>query len=238
MVPIRLYSFTDEYAAMNKLLIKWTICALLSVGIKASAQVSIGIVAGPCLMGITGNRTVDEQMGAKLAFYAGLSSQVKVYRSATLDIGLMYERKGSRLAAVMTDPQGNKGKLVSNINLDYITLPVLAGIRRQFTEHICLYMGIGGYTGYLVHHGIVNKSDFAKQYPPDSQQSLLRDFDFGLSAAAKGYYALKNNLALSMGLTYALGLRNISAAVIADGGQLNTRAAGFQVGLHWGAFLQ
>ena len=68
----------------------------------------------------------------------------------------------------------------------------------------------------------------------DDQTDLFKSFDFGLTASFKTYIPLTEKINAMIGLDDNLGLINVSAVPVGDGGTIKHNSIGVIIGLNLG----
>jgi len=173
-----------------------------------------GLEGGPSLKSLYGNSVLKKNHKWGIGFSGGLFFQLNFKRNISLRTNIVYERKGSIDPYQRTDSSGNPlGKLITNGNYDYLTLPIL--IRATFGHKVKYFVNAGPYFGYLIKAGWEQKGDNFTTRKGDLTAYTKR-FDSGISAGLGLTIPIKSRFYISFEIRNNLGLYNISPAVYND----------------------
>jgi len=201
---------------------------ILNFGATAYSQTNkfdIGVEGSPSLIYLRGNDIIKQFHKPTIGFSGGLFFQFNFKKIISLRTNIAYERKGSIMTAQTTDINGNPlGKITTNSNFDYLTLPIL--VRATFGKKIQFFVNAGPYFGYLIKQTFVSKGDNIPTTTSDNS-SLAKRFDTGISTGLGLSVPIKTTFAFSFEVRNNLGLYNVSAVPVANNGTIKTNSTNF-----------
>ncbi|BBE20684.1 hypothetical protein AQPE_4878 [Aquipluma nitroreducens] len=187
-----------------------------------------GIEGGPSLISLRGNDIIDQYQNPTIGFSGGPFFQYNFKKIISLRTNLAFERKGSTAKTQAFDEYGNSlGNVRTNSNFDYLTLPIL--VRATFGKRILFFVNTGPYIGFLLKETSVSKGDKVPKKVMDFT-SLQKRNDFGVSAGLGLLVPFKQNIAFSFELRNNLGVYNVDAGHVINGGQIKTNSTNFLFG--------
>jgi hypothetical protein len=174
--------------------------------------------------------TYSDEFKMKPGFHIGASAEFPINEMFSFETGLLLSTKGIKMSE---EEDGDKYE--AKLNLMYLDIPLNAKASFDIGG-AKLYGTFGPYIGLGMH----GKSKYEETYDGETETDEenikwgsdedddLKRFDFGLAAGAG--VEIKS---FQIGLTYALGLANISPD--SDGGyKMNNRVLGISVGYKFG----
>lgn len=193
-----------------------------------TSSVEIGIEAGPSLISLKGNDAIDNYHKATIGFSAGLLLQYNFKKIISLRTNIAYERKGSIVKSEATNIYGNSlGEMTTNINFDYLTLPIL--VRATFGESVQYFVNAGPYFGYLTKQTFERKDDTNISTTTDNTFNDKR-FDVGISTGLGLAIPIKTKYSVSFEIRNNLGLYNVSEVPVVNNGSIKTNSTNFLLG--------
>lgn len=188
-----------------------------------------GIEGGPSLISLHGNQVISEFHNSTIGFTSGLFFQYNFKKIISLRTNLAYERKGSTIKGKVLDEIGNSiGNVRSNLNFDYLTIPIL--VRATFGNKYLFFVNTGPYLGYLLKQTIVSRGEKIPT-TTKNEASLYKKIDLGISAGLGLLIPYKQHFAFSLEVRNNLGLYNVSAEPIMNGGSIKTNSTNLLFGL-------
>ena len=132
----------------------------------------------------------------------------------------------------MTDAVNNHvDKVIVRSNFDYLTLPIL--FRVHGGKKLRYFFNAGPFVGLLLQQTFVVKSELNPTTVEDNTANDL-PFDFGISSGFGLSLPIQPTFALSLELRNNLGLANVSAAPIRNGGSIKTNSTNLLIGFSFG----
>ncbi|SEL32674.1 Outer membrane protein beta-barrel domain-containing protein [Chitinophaga rupis] len=201
---------------MKKHLLLLTVA--LSCGLFSYAQVSFGVKAGfnAASMSVKqGSPSVTADTKMVPAFHAGLIADIALSENFSLQPGLFYSAKGTKLD--VPGPTVGQEKVTATTHLNYLELPVNFLYKHELGPGK-IFAGFGPYLAYGISGKIKVSSQYFvnreydvkfenKQQSPDSASvAYVKPFDAGANFIAG--YEFKMGLVFSV--NYSLGLTNTS----------------------------
>lgn len=180
--------------------------------------------------------TYSDEFKMRPGFHVGLTVQIPKTGLVSFETGLILSTKGFKVKEEETY-QGEKYTYEGSINLYYIDIPLMAKFSFEVGE-VTIFAAIGPYLGVGLSGKTKTKYSYQGEEETDSEKidwgsdaenDMLKRFDFGLSIGA-GVVIIK---AIQIGLSYDLGLANISS-YSDDGTKINNRVFKVSVGYRFG----
>lgn len=194
---------------------------MLSVSSSTFAQV-LGVKAGLNLSNMLvkdDNNTYSDDHKMKPGFHLGVTAEVPFEEMFSFETGLLFTQKGYKYESSFmgTTYEGT-------LNLNYIEIPLNGKITYDMGS-AKIYGLLGPYVGFGLSGKYKNDDDDSKvEWGSDEDEDDLKRLDFGLNVGAGVEID-----ALTIGISYGLGLANISP--YSDGGyKANNRVIGISVG--------
>ncbi|PKG43034.1 porin family protein [Psychroflexus sp. MES1-P1E] len=196
---------------MKKLLIISILLVSLNVQLQAQDQISFGVKAGVNFAYATGDASDSgSQLGydeGRTAFHAGLVSELELTEKFSIQPELLYSQVG---AAYLFDNRSFDGiRVESDLNLDYLSLPILA----KYYVFKGLSLELGPQFSYILNSEIENQilsSGFISTETIIVSDFNIKDdinrFEFGL-ALGTSYELL--NTGLFIQARYVIGLTEV-----------------------------
>jgi hypothetical protein len=191
---------------MKKLLIP--ICLMLFGALFNSAfcqdtKISISVEGGPGITNFYRTKDGDKHNKPILGGYTGVLVQYHLTPHFSLRSGFTYERTGTNFWVENYDMQAD---LI--YHFDYVTIPVL--VRAEYGKKIRFYANIGPYFSYLVSQQYLVKEgkkyrDFTSDLAYDNSVNKCK-LDIGIAGGLGIVILVKNNAAITLGVTDYLGL--------------------------------
>ena len=171
------------------------IIAVVALSISASAQTkywdssrpehrfTFGVRAG---INTSKQYAINDQSDHenRLGFHAGLTADINIVRSFSVNTGVMYIQKGWK-----TDYSDNRGSVEKKDNAAYLEIPVLASYRVNLSDQVQFQLNIGPYFAF----GVSGKQKVTNTFP--------NGIVLGAAATYKHCY---------IGISYERGLTNVS----------------------------
>ena len=206
---------TDELIAQN-------------FGIKAGLNLSNMLIKDD-------DDTYSDDFKMKPGFHIGATAEFQLTEMFSFETGLLLSTKGFKMSEEETY-MGETYKYESKLNLLYLDIPLTAKASfdlggAKIYGAFGPYLGIG-LSGKSKHEetydGETESEEEDIEWGSDEDESNLKRLDFGLTMGA----GVEIN-SIQIGLSYALGLANISPYT--DGGsKINNRVLGLSVGYKFG----
>jgi hypothetical protein len=191
---------------MKKLLIP--ICLLLFGALPAPALcqgsgISIAVEGGPSLTNFYRTKDGEKHYKPTLGGYTGFLVQYNLTAHFSLRSGFTYERTGTNFRVDDYDMQSD-----CIYHFDYVTIPVL--VRAEYGKKIRFYANIGPYFSYLISQQYLVKEgkkyhDFTSELAYDNSVNKCK-LDIGITGGLGMVIMIKNNAAITLGVTDYLGL--------------------------------
>ena len=184
-----------------------------------------GIEGSPSLISLRGNDIIDQFQNPTIGFSGGLFFQYNFNKIISLRTNLAFERKGSTSKTQAIDEFGSSlGNVRTNTNFDYLTLPLL--VRATFGKRILFFANTGPYIGFLLKQTSVSRGAKIPKKVLDTTH-FEKGNDFGVSAGLGLIVPIKQNIAFSFEVRNNLGLYNVSAGYVSEGGTIKTNSTNF-----------
>ena len=136
--------------------------AVLFLAFSAQAQTEwMGIKAGPSIVnlnGTLGGQKVQDPYNWRPDFHVGFAYRYDLEQSIVFKVDVLYARRGTKYGALVQN--GN-----ININLNYISVPLMGGFR--LSDNVDVYLGLD--VAYLLNASV---SDNYNQLPTDGYKSF------------------------------------------------------------------
>jgi len=186
------------------------ITLLLSTSGYSQDNISLGIKAGVNFASATGDASdSNSQIGydeGRTGFHVGVISELSISNKFSLQTELLYSQVGANYSYDNRPADG--AKVDSDLNLDYITLPILA----KYYVYKGLSLLAGPQLGYIVNSEIENEILTSGFLVPETLRNEtidikddINNFDFGFAIGSS--YELNNGLFIQA--RYVLGLSEI-----------------------------
>lgn len=120
------------------------VAVALMVASMASAQVSLGIKGGLNMSNFGGGDTKDGYK-MKLGYNVGVAADFEFANGFAVQSGLFFTTKGSKITAIEV---GENNKIVSNVNLQYLQVPVYLAYKVPVTFDTRVVFHAGPYVAY------------------------------------------------------------------------------------------
>ncbi len=191
-------------------------------------KIQIGLETGPGLKSLRGNDFLNNEQS--IGFSAGLAFQYDFTRLMSFRTNISYERKGTTQRMKASDANGNPiAELTAHSNFDYITIPLLA--RFTYGDNISFFVNVGPYFGYLL-----KQEDIIEAYGtyPKTEKDNTDNFnklDLGISSGLGVNFPILDNLSISLELRNNLGLKDLSALPVINGGGIKVNSINLLVGV-------
>ena len=191
------------------------IIAVVALSISASAQTkywdssrpehrfTFGVRAG---INTSKQYAINDQSDHenRLGFHAGLTADINIVRSFSVNTGVMYIQRGWK-----TDYSDNRGSVEKKDNAAYLEIPVLASYRVNLSDQVQFQLNIGPYFAFGVSgkQKVTNTFPNGDNYDIDSFDSDEggKKFDCGIVLGAAATYKH-----CYIGISYERGLTNVS----------------------------
>jgi len=178
--------------------------------------------------------TYSDDFKMRPGFHVGAAVEFPINEMFSFETGLLLSTKGFKMSEEDTY-DGETYKIVEKYNLLYFDIPLtakatfdLGGAKIYGVFGPYLGMGLSGKNKYeLTYGGETDSEEEDIEWGSDEGDDLKR-LDFGLTMGAGVEIS-----SIQIGLTYGLGLANISSYTD-DGTKINNRVLGISVGYKFG----
>ena len=195
----------------------------------------IGVEAGPSLIYMYGN-TVIVKNNPWIGVSTGLSFQYNVPKIfsnrviVSIKTGLSYDRKGeAKTNSPYTNDMGNViGYQRTNLNLNYLTLPVLAKVSVLLKKEIKFFVDAGPYVSLLAH---ADETYSVKNYGGPTPG--LKKIDCGAQIGIGAAIPIARQFEISIEERTSVGLLNISTRPVINNGNIKTLSSALLVGFNY-----
>lgn len=195
---------------------------LLGFGIAESKaqNIELGFAVGPSMGSVRVASVPDTKYKPTASVVLGPTFSYHFSSNMAISSGLMLERKGT-VVETFVNPS------TTRINLDYLTLPILA--RYSFGNFVNWYVNAGPYVSYLIQENRIfsNSSTFAAE---SKNTDDFKRMDFGLSGGIGIRVPVMCNVYFNTELRHNYGLNNISALPVYKDGKLQTNSSSLMLG--------
>lgn len=222
---------------MKNLLKLLMVVIAFTMATESSAQI-FGVKAGLNLSNILekdDDDTYSEDYKMNPGFHVGATAEFPITEMLSFETGLLLSTKGYRMSEEETDG-GETYEYKGNINLLYVDIPLTAKAYfdvggAKIYGAFGPYLGLGLSGKYKIEETYMGSTDTEEgdlELGSDEQNDDFKSLDFGLAIGA----GVEIN-AIQIGLSYGLGLANISP-YSGDGYKVNNRVLGLSVGYRLG----
>jgi opacity protein-like surface antigen len=194
---------------------------MLSASVNTFAQV-LGVKAGLNLSNVLAkddNKTYSDDNKMKPGFHLGVTAEIPFEEMFSFETGLLFTQKGYKYESSFmgTTYEGT-------LNLNYIEIPLNGKVSYDMGS-AKIYGLIGPYVGFGLSGKYKNDDEDSKvDWGSDEDEDDFKRLDFGLNVGAGVEID-----ALTVGISYGLGLANISP--YSDGGyKVNNRVLAISIG--------
>lgn len=140
----------------------------------------------------------------RLGFHAGLTADINIVRSFSVNTGVMYIQKGWK-----TDYSDNRGSVEKKDNASYLEIPIQASYRVNLSDQVQFQLNIGPYFAF----GLSGKQKVTNTFPNGDNYEIdsfdsdegCKKFDCGIALGAAVTY-----MHFYAGISYERGLTNVS----------------------------
>jgi len=179
--------------------------------------------------------TYSDDFKMRPGFHVGAAVEFPINEMFSFETGLLLSTKGFKMSEEETY-DGETYKFEEKINLLYFDIPLtakatfdLGGAKIYGVFGPYLGMGLSGKEKYEVTiDGETDTEEEDIEWGSDEDEDFLKRLDFGLTMGAGVEIS-----SIQIGLTYGLGLANISS-YNDDGTKVNNRVLGISVGYKFG----
>lgn len=209
----------------------------LALSTTSLAQI-FGVKAGMNLSNLSVKDEYDsysDNFKMKPGFHIGPTIEFQINETFTFESGLLLSTKGTKMSD-KEKYQDNTYEFSSKANLYYLDIPITAkavtdvGSSRIFAT-FGPYIGVG-LSGKMkseyTQNGKTGTDESDINFGPDEEEDDLKRLDYGLIAGA----GIEFN-AIQVGITYSLGLANISTYTD-DGDKVKSRVLGISLAYKFG----
>ena len=202
---------------------------MLTINFCIGQKVEIELLLRPSITSLRGNQLAENNFDPTFNWTYGLSGNFKINESQFISATLLYEDKSIKGSISGQSMQGVETVELES-NFKCLTLPIQWGYR--LGNKIKYQFGVGLYTSYLIRMESSQKSPTFDSV--DDQTDLFKTFDFGITASFKTYIPLTKKINAMIGVDDNLGLINVSAVPVGDGGTIKHNSIGVIIGLNLG----
>lgn len=184
---------------MKKKLLVLSILLLLGNTIVAQSKIRIGFIAGPNYAGYSD--ISDIGVDSKVAFLAGINSEIRLSDKVFLTADLYFERKRAESGVIAQNlfTGTNIEMIVQN---DYVVLPVK--VKFEFRKNDTFYLTGGVFAAYLVN------SYFYEGFGNTSSSDSFKDMDYGLCLGVGKTFNITPTSRITLEIRESLGVANVS----------------------------
>jgi hypothetical protein len=223
---------------MRKILQLMLLVCLMGITSQSFAQ-RLGIKAGLNLSNMTfkdNEQTYSDDFKSLPGFHAGLTAEFMAGNPFSIETGLLYTTKGFKFSEKETF-MGDTYEVEAKRTLHYLEIPLLAKLNVDLgaatlfgTAGPYVAMGIGGNDKYTAKYNNESNSETEDiKWGTDEDKDDLRPLDYGLSFGAGVEIR-----SIQLGVSYGLGLANISA-YRADDDVVKNRVLSVSIGYKFGS---
>jgi outer membrane protein W len=197
-------------------------------GVKAGLNLSNMIVKDD-------DDTYSDDFKLNPGFHAGLTADFPITEMFSFETGLLISTKGYRISQEDTI-LGETYEIEGKLNPLYLDIPLTGKVAFDIGGPK-IYGAFGPYVGVglagkakneVTINGETEKDDEDIEWGSDEEEDFLKRLDFGLTVGA----GVEIN-ALQIGISYGLGLANISVSSD-NGAKINNRVIGISVAYRFG----
>ncbi len=175
---------------------------------KADEGVRFGVRAGLNFANLSGDNL---DLDSRTSFHVGVIADIPLMQSLYIQTGLYFQSKGAKNEYTM-EYNGYDAKIEDTYSPMYLSIPVLASYRYNFSDALQLQVNFGPYFAYgiagkhKIEASVAGQSADADEKLFDSDEGDWNAFDCGLQVGAgltfaKHYY---------LGFTYDFGLTEVA----------------------------
>lgn len=223
---------------MKKLVQFVIVLCLIGLASESYAQ-RLGIKAGLNLSNMTykdNEETYSEDFKSTPGFHAGVTAEFAAGNMLSFETGLLYTTKGFRISETERI-MGETFELEGKRTLNYLEVPLLAkanfdlgGATVYGTAGPYVAMGLSGQDKFTFKYDGESETETEDiEWGSDEENDDLRPLDYGLSFGAGVEIR-----SITLGVSYGLGLANISA-YRADEDVIKNRVLSVSVGYKFGS---
>jgi opacity protein-like surface antigen len=219
----------------------FSLAVLMSFGLfvsQSNAQ-TFGVKAGLNLANMhteDDSGTLSDDFKSQVGFHAGVTAEFPITEMLSFEAGLLASTKGFKQDSEETI-LGTTVSYKASSNLLYVDVPLTLKATFGISDGANLFVQAGPYLGMGLSGkyktettvaGQTEKEESDIKWGSNADEDDLKRMDFGLTGGAGVEF---NNI--SVGLSYGLGLANISAYT-EENAKINNRVLGISVGYKFG----
>ena len=198
---------------MKKILFASCLVAFLSNTSFAQSKIRMGFLAGVNYADYS--KISGIELSPKIAFLAGISSEIKIKEKLFITADLYFERKRSESKVYGQDITSGRDLYLIAQN-DYVVLPVK--IKYEFKKLDTFYLTGGFYSAYLVN------SYFYDGFGNDTYSNRFKKLDFGVCFGIGKSFNITPDSRINIELCESAGLTNIDTQGYFGEGNITTNS--------------
>lgn len=193
-------------------------------------KVDVGVEGSPSVIFLHGNEMLKQYNNPTLGFSGGLFFQYNFPKICSFRTSIDFEQKGSIARQTIHLSSGDV-KWTTKNKFDYLTMPFL--IKASLGNKVKYFAEAGPFVGYLLKEKEVNTYSSTFQDFTEDDTRFFDHFDTGITAGLGLSISVKGNYSFSCELRNSLGLYNISAMKVVNGGTIKTNSINLLFGFSY-----
>ncbi len=212
------------------------IIGISQFGWSQNNKFRIGINGGPSITNVRGFDPTFIELDSRTGFSVSATVQYNFSLKLALVSGVGFEQKGfqTKDKFYIIDEFGNpSGSYKLKNSMSYLNVPFMA----RYTlgnEKLKGFANLGGYMGFLIENYIFLEGYEPKEDTKVDTSSEMENMDFGISVGLGGSYSLTEKLNVSFEIRNNLGLFNVNAGTMINGGEHLLNSTNFLIGINYG----
>lgn len=219
----------------NIYILLFTIIIFNNVNAQDSKLV-IGVAFSPTFSSLRSSEAEDSLV-SNLGISPGLNIEYFFNTHISLRTGLSYNQKGALYKEIqLTDDTGqSNGVADSNLNFDFISLPILISYYKNVNKSVNLYINGGIFIGIPLNHEYTYMSDDNPPVEKSFESWDSEKVDFGLLFGIGVYIPINSKFIFDIGIKEYWGLVNIfgGPSELIGSGEIKTNSIGILLSLRY-----
>jgi hypothetical protein len=214
-----------------------TLVVIISqTGWAQTNKFQLGVNGGPSIAKVRGFDPAFIELDSRTGFSVSATVQFNFSLKLALFSEVGFEQKGfqTKDKFYIIDEFGNpSGSYKLKNSMSYLTVPLMV----RYTignEKLKGFVNLGGYMGFLIENYIFLEGYEPKEDTKVDTSSEMENMDFGISAGLGGSYSLSEKLNVSFEIRNNLGLYNVNAGTMINGGEHLLNSTNFLIGINYG----
>ena len=220
----------------NTIIIITLIIGVSQFGWTQTNKFQIGINGGPSIASVRGFDSVNLELDSRSGFSISTTFQYSFSSRTSVVSGVGFEQKGFQTIGnfYFVDEFGNLSDSYKLKNsMSYLNVPFMVRCAVG-NEKLKGFVNLGGYVGFLIENYIFLDGYEPKEDTKVDTSSEMEDGDFGISAGLGASYSLLKKVNVSFEIRNNLGLYNVNAGTMINGGKNLLNSTNFLFGVNYG----